>query len=704
MMKRKFVSLFMALLLTLSVLPGCGSKESKADASIELVEPVGVSASYYVADRRDLIQAKVVSGKVVPKVSESTFETDQWFESYGALPGSEVKAGDTLLYASTEAIDKQIKDLGDRIKSNQESFDEFVTEINKSITEAEADEKYYKEVVGNFERMNDSEKASYPGRGYDTEYADYKSRLAKTTASLQRMRENLKQRTELFALDKDYDNKSLKRLKAKRSNVLATANISGTVVAVQEYEGGQYINAGTKVAGVGDFSNLEVKTDEVHKSDFKRAVDAYAIVNGERFEITYKELTGEEKEFASSQASSYTTFLLDDPEGKVKAGDFVTVVIISTRKEDVLCVPKEAVNTDTDGSFVYLYDGENTYYTPITTGMTSGFYTEVVSGISEGDKVITDFTIKPGSKTATIGKGTVNTGFSEPGYLFYSKNGWIDNPVEYGTAYLKELTVKRYQRVNKGDTIAKIYVIPDDINLRRQERTLLRAQEDLAELEKDNEDDKNAKQITAKKESIEEQKKVIAKIKSDAALAEIKAPYDGVITALNWLEEGDILMKDMTIALIAAEENCFVEVEDLAGNLSCGDTVSIEYRDAAGADRVAEGAVVTVAPCALSAGLTTGNALIRVSSEDLEQMAGQNSGYDGWWVRAHFNVKAKIRSMSNVVVVPKGAVTLEGGIYYVRVKEADGKVTYRSFISGGADNENYWVVEGLSEGTTICLE
>ena len=36
--------------------------------------------------------------------------------------------------------------------------------------------------------------------------------------------------------------------------------------------------------------------------------------------------------------------------------------------------------------------------------------------------------------------------------------------------------------------------------------------------------------------------------------------------------------------------------------------------------------------------------------------------------------------------------------------EENGKKVQKSFIAGGSDSTNYWVIEGLSEGTKICLE
>ena len=168
-------------------------------------------------------------------------------------------------------------------------------------------------------------------------------------------------------------------------------------------------------------------------------------------------------------------------------------------------------------------------------------------------------------------------------------------------------------------------------------------------------------------------------------------------------EEGDILLADYGIATISSEDNCYVVFEDKAGQLTCGNVANISYKDDSGKEYTAEGEVVTVSKWALSERLSSDYTLVRVSSEDLERMASANRGYDGWWRRMSFSINAEVRTVSDVVLVPKSAVTTVDSVTYVTVEE-NGKKVQKSFIAGGSDSTNYWVIEGLSEGTKICLE
>ena len=443
----------------------------------------------------------------------------------------------------------------------------------------------------------------------------------------------------------------------------------------------------------------------VYKSEIKRAVEYYAVINGEKYEVEYVEPEASETGVITTTETStgYSTFLIKDDSGTVKAGDFATVVVVSNRREGALCIPTDAIKSDTDGAFVYLYEGdEKTSYTPIKIGIKNGFYTEVLSGLSEGDKVVSEFKVKEKAKTQEVSKGKICVQFSETGYIFYPKNEYINNTVEYGVTYITELCVKRYERVEKGQVLAKIRVAGDDINLKRNERKLQRAKEDLAELEKDKE--KNEKLIKIKNETIKDLEELISDMKSDAGKTVIKAPFAGIITSINTFEEGDILQKDQTVCTLADENNCYVVLEDKAGQITYGNTAIVTYDDEDGNSAEAVGEVVMVSNCALSQALNTGYNLIKVSKEDFAKMAASNRGYDGWWMRSHFNVSVEVRSMDNVVLIPKSAVTVENGVTYVTILDENNKPTLKSFIAGGSDNFNYWVVDGLSEGTKICLE
>lgn len=699
-MMKKIYAFLLAFSLALTI-TACGNTDNYNGEDIELLEPVGVTQDAVAASYRDLKNISTYAGKVLPTVTEVSFDTNQNFKKYGALPGTDVKKGDALAYGSTDSLDKEIENLTESMTKARDSYVEFIDDSNKSMEDIEWNLDYYGKIVDNFESMDETAQANY--NNYAFEYQKYKAIYAGYVASKQKLEQSIKETTELYDLDYEYNKLSLTNLKKKRNNVLATSGINGTVVSMNYYDNNAYIKKDIPVGAVGDFNNLIIKTEQVYKSDIKRAVDYYVVANGKRYEVEYVEPEdGTATAVLTDSSARYSTFKFSDPNGEIKAGDYVIVVLVKTDIKDALCVPSTSIDSDDEGSLVYvLKDGVSTSV-HIRTGIKSGLYTEVLSGLSEGDMVVSDFKVEHTQSTTVIEKGSVSSKFKDTGYLYYPKSENIVNPVEHGTTYVTSIDVKRYERVTKGQTIATVYVKADSINIKRLERQILRANEDLQELMKD--EKKNEKSIKYKNEAIAELNKKLSEIKADSKVTKIKAPFDGIITSVSSYKEGDILRYDAFVANIASEENCFVIVEDEQGQLTAGNEALIEYKDAENVAQSAIGQVVTVAPSALSDDLKTGYALIRVGADDMAKMSEVNKGLDGWWMRSSYSVSVVIKAMDNLLLVPKKAVTVKDGITYVTVKDEKGNYVYKNFISIGSDSSDYWCIEGLSEGETICLD
>ena len=126
----------------------------------------------------------------------------------------------------------------------------------------------------------------------------------------------------------------------------------------------------------------------------------------------------------------------DTEDPRVKQGMSVNVAIITAVKADVIAVPNTAVKSTSGRSYVQTLDPSKTVSDPTQTGVTSSqaptqttvqtgladdTYTEIVSGINEGDSVVTQ-TISTATKTTTTGtsatnllRGTSGGGFRGPG-------------------------------------------------------------------------------------------------------------------------------------------------------------------------------------------------------------------------------------------------------------------------------------------------
>lgn len=98
---------------------------------------------------------------------------------------------------------------------------------------------------------------------------------------------------------------------------------------------------------------------------------------------------------------------LDGQSDLVKSGMSVTASIITQAKQDVLMIPNAAVKTDNNGSYYIevMNDSGKPLQRSVETGLANDEFTEIVSGLNEGDSVIIGSTAATASKTTTAAGG-----------------------------------------------------------------------------------------------------------------------------------------------------------------------------------------------------------------------------------------------------------------------------------------------------------
>ena len=67
------------------------------------------------------------------------------------------------------------------------------------------------------------------------------------------------------------------------------------------------------------------------------------------------------------------------------------MTIYTNHADNALILPTEAVNTNKDGDFVYVLQGDVVAIKPVTCGITSDGLVEILSGITEADEVVADY-------------------------------------------------------------------------------------------------------------------------------------------------------------------------------------------------------------------------------------------------------------------------------------------------------------------------
>ena len=727
MIKKQGMCLLLAALMAFSLV-GCEQEvqETTNVNNIELIDPVNVASNVEKAAYRNMYDSKLYAATVYPTITEYSFSKDIKTDGSGVALGDTVKKGTALIYGSTEDLDKQIEEMEKRIADMDESMVEATEDFQENMKQPYQEEDWLEGVVEAYEKAKPKEQVYASQLKTDEtvsegateevedrlvtnpEYTKWEKeangwigRYRILAHNIDMQEEAFRQNKEKYEMQRAYLLEKLENLKKNRKNSVLLSGISGEVVAKKrnDYYGEYTIQADISAIAIGDMDKKILKCSSyINDSEIALAEDYYALIDGVRYELEFQE-----NEDSKDGGRVYSTFTFLSDTSQIQVGDYALICVMKKRSENVLSVPRTAIHKDSTGNYVYVMKNGESIVTSVKTGITDGVYTEIVSGLSEGDEVVVNDAEALSGKTATITYGSFSTDFSDRGELFSTSLTIVENPVEYGTVYFGEYLISQYQHVEKGDVIATIRVAKDDITIERNKQKLLRAQERLADLvaagEEENED-----AIEAKQEEIAEITELIEKMEADAKITEIKAPHNGLVMELNEFDKETILYPDTQFVAISDESSFSILVDNSNQLLNYGNEVTVSYTNFEGKQSSCSGKVVYAGMAGLSKDLQSEEVLIKVPKEKLSDLVVARRDRNEWWNPKQYDIKATVREMENVLVVPRSAVTEINGCTYVKVMDEQGNVKTCSFVAGGYDTSNYWIVEGLSEGMVVCLK
>ena len=282
------------LLMITTVFSGCGADKNNVSAdNIELKEPVGVSADFAYVTERDMFFSDVYSASVNPGVVEYSFPKEENFKKYGKTPGETVAKGDVLAYTETKELDKQVADMEEELADMESYHVLTVDNLNKDIEDAKKNQyeafQPYAKLLEFQPDENSEEFAGWAAMALMPEGV-YKRAVQNT----ERLEQNLKQTKELYELEHNYKVANISRIKDKINTATLISDVEGEIVACGYYYSGDRIEKDTSVIAVGDTSKRILQTEYISKSNIKKALDIYAVIDGKRYEVEYINMEPEE--------------------------------------------------------------------------------------------------------------------------------------------------------------------------------------------------------------------------------------------------------------------------------------------------------------------------------------------------------------------------------------------------------------------------
>ena len=265
--------------------------------------------------------------------------------------------------------------------------------------------------------------ATLDGKDYEAKRDQAQYRVTNTRAKYNRMSylESIgaKSKSDLEDAEYNYDTaqSTLEEANSDANETIITAPISGVVV-------GEPKNAGTMAVQGSDNPTVIMRIADLSKKQIKAKVDETDIGNirigqSATFSVdafTDKTFTARVSKISqtdvtnswdtsssssSSAASSasviyyYVTLDVDDPDNLLLPAMTARVVIDTADKDNALVVPLSVLKTDAAGAYVLVLNDDGTQEQRyVETGIYSDEYVEILSGLSEGERIVNSYTAK----------------------------------------------------------------------------------------------------------------------------------------------------------------------------------------------------------------------------------------------------------------------------------------------------------------------
>ena len=388
----------MSLFLFCALLLGCGEK---TQAVPELIEPMTSAESYRPAAKRNVDPVRRLYGKIVPTDYPCFFERPADLTEIRVGVGEYVEEGTVVAVAGTyqEEMDK----LREEIASLERRRD-----MEKSASDIRLEKLRLEQMV--------------------EIYLVDEPEVFQLEKDMNREREELRYSEALIDEELREKKEELEELKEKEERRTLTAPHSGVVSYVRDTSVSNHAESYENIVVISDYNEPYIETFEVpiNKYEYADYRSKWIQYKGKRIPVTEREYTARESNYALSVGRnpyvSFTAELSDLPMGAD-----VVLFFQEGAERQVLSVGNDSIFRENGEAFVYVKrEGQADEKRAVETGATNGLYTEIRSGLSEGEQILYRNEAIVPSKYEIF----------EAGYADYTVECKTDN-VERGCPYTK---------------------------------------------------------------------------------------------------------------------------------------------------------------------------------------------------------------------------------------------------------------------------
>ena len=172
-------------------------------------------------------------------------------------------------------------------------------------------------------------------------------------------------------------------------NTILRAPISG-YISSKNANPGQMITPGVEVFSIKNTDNVDAQIYVTESIISKINFETKAIIEVKSAEKTIEGVVTTASPTKNPQTGMYDVRItIENSDGSLKDGMFADITLTLSDSADALVVPSESVFEDEDDAkYVYIAENDTAKKVKVTPGITTDEFTEIVSGLKEGDKVI----------------------------------------------------------------------------------------------------------------------------------------------------------------------------------------------------------------------------------------------------------------------------------------------------------------------------
>ena len=372
MSHKRLTALALCALLVLS-LTACQSGDPAA-ASSQDAAPAGVAVQVEQVEVSSISTENKVSGKVVSDNESSVYvSTSAKCTAVYVEAGDPVTAGQKLCTLDLDSTLSSYSAANISYTSAVQSYQDQKAVLDSQVA-------LYEKNVSDLKALFEIGAASQleidqAQLQLDSALATRNSTLAQLEAGMQSAKANVEQ---LSSVLENVDG---------QGNVVAP--ISGTLVSLSAVENGM-VSPSMPVAVIDGVDQMKVTVSVSEALVPKLAIGDEVEVSVSAVGVTFTGAIRAVEQAANAQTKLYSVTVSVPAEvSGLLSGMFADVTFRTDTSQDTIVIPSEAILTSGSTQYVYVVEGDTARYVEVTTGLTGSGVTEITSGLTQGQQLVT---------------------------------------------------------------------------------------------------------------------------------------------------------------------------------------------------------------------------------------------------------------------------------------------------------------------------